>query len=737
MNTKKKFKRLIALLLMMIVVISSLLGCKNSEEANGRQKSKAMGRYVEEELLLSDDYKNSEIINLIKNANGDLEVFLFAYEKNTYFKLIRNETGNWVEEEQTWLSKIKVNDSSWISSVIRGEDGIYYALVRVYDGMNGSNLIFKCQAENGDPKKINIPALEKESDFGGFVSKPIINNMGVLKNGDIIAYDAIARQISLFSQETGESLKQYHSIAPFTQKENTLWAAKSEDKTIVCYSDVENEIPAENNVIDGKLAVTDKAIYVLNKEGVHRLENNGTIWQTIVDGGLSSLSIPQTEFISLEIVEKEKEEYFVLLQDSNQIMKVYRYYFDESVPAVPEEEFTIYSLYENSTIRQAINVFQKANSDVKVNYQVALDEESSTTINDTIRALNTELLGGKGADILVLDGLPLSSLKEKGILADITDVVSPFIDDGTLIQSIASSFYENGKTYVLPARFQALFYYGEEKVIDALESLDTLAQYMNDNPEEKVFSELNYSQIASTFFLLNYNKLIDTKEQMSKETFIQFLSNLSIVSKNSGSKDFIDSIGSNILQEGLVKFDSRSMLQDLEMLSGDTKAGIMQIRSVNDLVMPVDTIRKMKFSYTDINDLFIPSLTVGLNSACKQKDLAKEFLKTLISDEVQKAVLGDGLPVNQKMLTELGKMDYSNSAISIYVGQEITSIEYPKTEEIEEVFERSKQLTTPLIYNKLLIDGIIDNITKYLNGDTSIDQATQDTLNLLNTYLSE
>lgn len=100
-------------------------------------------------------------------------------------------------------------------------------------------------------------------------------------------------------------------------------------------------------------------------------------------------------------------------------------------------------------------------------------------------------------------------------------------------------------------------------------------------------------------------------------------------------------------------------------------------------------------------------------------------------------MLGDGLPVNERMLTELEEMDYSNSSMSFFDGKDSTLIEYPSTEEIKEVFDRAKQLTTPLIYNKLLIDGIIDNITNYLEGEISIEQATQDTLNLINTYLSE
>mgnify|MGYP002243277550 CR=1 FL=1 len=56
----------------------------------------------------------------------------------------------------------------------------------------------------------------------------------------------------------------------------------------------------------------------------------------------------------------------------------------------------------------------------------------STTVSDTIRALNTELLGGNGADLLVLDGLPAESYIEKGILEDMKDFLSPMIASGEL-----------------------------------------------------------------------------------------------------------------------------------------------------------------------------------------------------------------------------------------------------------------------------------------------------------------
>ena len=60
--------------------------------------------------------------------------------------------------------------------------------------------------------------------------------------------------------------------------------------------------------------------------------------------------------------------------------------------------------------------FQLEHPDVRVELIDGQITSGSTTVSDTIRALNTALLGGNGADLLVLDGLPAESYIEKGIL---------------------------------------------------------------------------------------------------------------------------------------------------------------------------------------------------------------------------------------------------------------------------------------------------------------------------------
>lgn len=60
----------------------------------------------------------------------------------------------------------------------------------------------------------------------------------------------------------------------------------------------------------------------------------------------------------------------------------------------------------------------------------------AVTTSDAIRTLNTEVMAGEGPDILFMDGLPVNSYIEKGLLADVSDVMNPLISDGKLLKTL-------------------------------------------------------------------------------------------------------------------------------------------------------------------------------------------------------------------------------------------------------------------------------------------------------------
>ena len=55
---------------------------------------------------------------------------------------------------------------------------------------------------------------------------------------------------------------------------------------------------------------------------------------------------------------------------------------------------------------------------------VCLGEKKEYTESDALKTLNTEIAAGNGPDVILLDGLPVESYIEKGLLEDISDVIS-------------------------------------------------------------------------------------------------------------------------------------------------------------------------------------------------------------------------------------------------------------------------------------------------------------------------
>ena len=52
--------------------------------------------------------------------------------------------------------------------------------------------------------------------------------------------------------------------------------------------------------------------------------------------------------------------------------KLVRFVYDADIPTVPDELVKVYSLKENSTIQQAVSLYQTANPGVMVQYEVGI-----------------------------------------------------------------------------------------------------------------------------------------------------------------------------------------------------------------------------------------------------------------------------------------------------------------------------------------------------------------------------
>lgn len=96
-------------------------------------------------------------------------------------------------------------------------------------------------------------------------------------------------------------------------------------------------------------------------------------------------------------------------------------------------------------------VFANQYPDCDVQLEFGRDATSQALSDeDIIKNLNTRLLAGEAPDVLFLDGLPIRSLMEKGVLASLDGVVSM---DG-YYENILTAYSLDGRPYAYPSVFR-------------------------------------------------------------------------------------------------------------------------------------------------------------------------------------------------------------------------------------------------------------------------------------------
>lgn len=95
-------------------------------------------------------------------------------------------------------------------------------------------------------------------------------------------------------------------------------------------------------------------------------------------------------------LEGDNQDYYGLFSsgDAGKGILLFHYEYDPDMAAVPPSSLTVYSLKDNSTVRQAASQFQSEHPEVRVEVRTAVEDGGSVT-EEIIQGLNTELLSGK------------------------------------------------------------------------------------------------------------------------------------------------------------------------------------------------------------------------------------------------------------------------------------------------------------------------------------------------------
>lgn len=714
----------ISILLAIVMFIIGIIACNNGNEINTKDNG-AKGRYVETKVELPPDFEGQYVIQMGRGDKG--YPVLYTCSKDTTEKGVRkysqSENGEWEESSVKWLEGVSITriyDNKLIFGP-NGEEYFYYGELTA-DGHLGFVHILKKVDEN-TAETIHLEGLDNLK-----LTDDVPLSIGVLENGDIICsyqmnhvniYDKDTYKIISDSLSGGSNLTICgENYVEFTSEEN-----RQQSQSISYYdsnSKLVDKIKFDktNATKNFDLYVNkDKAVVMCNSDGIHLLNSQTKLWETIVDGSLTSLDSPSLHPTS--IIEGNDRVYYCLFRNEANGIELMKYYYDKEILSKPEKELSVYSLEDNRTVRQAIIVFQRNNPNVKVNFRFSIDDNSAGNKTDYIKSLNTELLSGNGADLIIVDDLPVDCYIYKGILADISDIINPMVNSNELAQNIISCHKTGDKIYSVPLKYGVSVIYGNTQVVNSALSLDDLVNYSIKHKGEKLFGKLSYSDLMKQFLPLHVTDFYEKDNTINKEKLIKFLNKVKVIGDNSG---------------GILQYSESEQKPDgFRSLASDSQIILSNSKGMFDAMGDISAVEYIKGSFVSYNNAFTSIGEVGINTSSKQIDLSKQFIKTLLSTEVQNEDLVDGFPINNKSLENRynGDNGFFN-ILSIKNADGTTSdlnITWPKKDRRDSLMNICRKASKKTVNNDVLFNIILGQTDEFFEGKKTAEETADDIKN--------
>jgi len=789
----RTIRTICALVLAAGLVLGLFAGC-------GGEKAAAMGRYVEETVALPENLQS--VLSAGVNGDGDLVCCGVTREGEALRFILPLDGGETGSEPIAWLGDLLqgggtvsgfsenggtayaiVSDSEGKPALYVSRDGVTCEALPTPDWAQGGMRLNPGGGGNGGgPQTQTNPGGQggQPNPGGGTFSlggglRP--GGVTALEDGCLITYsmdggvrqyDASGREVRKYMDAASAGMgimnAQGGGAAVYG---NTLALASAQKGEILLYDLTDGgktgTVPFENLDAFTYVGLDADGLLVADNSGVYRREKNA--WRLAVDGGLTSLVSPS---LSVQLaLQGGGTDYYVLVNGGisgmGNIMggdtRLLRFRYDENLPSQPSQTLEIFSLYDNTTVRLAVGEFQRANPDVRVNLQVGIEADGSATVDDVVRALNTQLIAGKGPDLLVLDGLPLRSYIEKGVLEDISALADKLAAAGDLFMNLMSAYTLDGKVYGLPTRFALPVMVGGKDALADFGSLSSLIEAVKADSAPEPFllrrpDNLYGSRNAPMFapdpkgidggaaanggVLMNYyeacaHSFTSADGSLDEEALTAYFAGMLALTdalKTLYPETDMDSRG------GMQAFVSmgRGRGEALDMGSQDIAQGralahIQQLSGVGSLSMlarNLSGLENMELRSLFGQNQYYPRDGIGIVAGGGQRDLAEAFLETLLSAEVQGSLLSGAFPVNRASLrTTLNDI------------QEITRTVMGETIGDMGFVELCETLAVPVLIDQRVKEAVAAQCQALLEGTVTPEEAAAKVVAEMRLYLAE
>ncbi len=713
-------KRIVYILI--VIMVLQLTGCKKEE-----RNSVAMGRYMEEEVNMPVNISSCIYSALGVNQDNQLELYTIDDHLTKY---TREEEGTWKTETKEWFQELGIEGEIQQAVYTQDRKGNEFVGLYEYDSEeNVGKTHLYCYTAAGVTKEIS-------GEIGESEEYALPEQICILEDGRIligywsgaVLYDNNGKKLVTYEEGSGDSI---------TVNENEFYILNDTADKVFVY-DIETGEKVKSIDVYNRgyyngnywkihmISGNNQKICLLNYDGIHTLSQGGTIWETIIDGSLNTLCMPS--YNSYSFCQDANGNFYNLCCDEVGNYMIYKYAYDSEVPAVPSNELTIYSLYEVKTLVQAIVKFQKENQDVKVNYRVAIsDNDPNIDTSDYIRALNTELLAGNGADIIVFNGLDINDYIEKGILEDIKDIIKKSNNGSEeLYDNIANTYRRDDAILAVPISIKIPLIYGKKEAVEESNTLEELVNYAVKEEGQRLFGDITYRELVQILYERYYDEFVNEAGEFQKDELIEFFNNVKILAQKT-----------NCVKD----YDEDTCGGEMGVLHGVAQLGMRNYGTIEDFACAMQVVDDIDGAWTVYNNQYKPDLTVGINKAGKQKEMAEKFLQVLMSDKISMLYNDEGISFNKK--SALKNLEPTQEGIIITYGYSyngefsLYNVKTPTEDNLKKYADMIEKLDTPIFINETIEKKLLEVADEFYSSHITANEAAEELVSFTKIYNEE
>lgn len=407
---------------------------------------------------------------------------------------------------------------------------------------------------------------------------------------------------------------------------------------------------------------------------------------------------------------------------------------------------TVGVMYSNSNYQKAIARFNRKSDTYRIKVKNYQDEAQDQDYDKAVENFNNDLLSGNAPDVVETAQLNVDLLTSKGLLEDLGKYLDEDPDlsrDDYFEKVLEANTSKEGTLYCIPSTFYIRTLFGRKSVVGDKEGW-TAAEakaVLEANKGKTPVGYMDRSSALSMLLYTSYNDFIDWNEgkcNFDTDEFKDVLQIAALFPKELGD-DYYENY------DGIGDFRDGDTILSEESIGEITDYQLIKLKlDADDLVAVGYPCTKGNGARLVSNDGF------AINAACKDKEAAWSFVRSMISPDFYESNSVWSLPSLKSAFDESAKEDMKREVYTDENGEEkeFAKITYgmdnytfevfaATQEEVDAIKELIENSTGTICYDTSIYAIIEEETAAFFEGSKSVDDAAAVIQSRIQMYVDE